>query len=68
MRIRPTESIVGPTCCIQIGCKRWERLERVGLERNLQNKKAGGKLCAGNGPAPIPLDESGGPLRKISQL
>jgi hypothetical protein len=36
--------------------------ERVGLERDLQNKKAGGKLCVGNGPAPIPLDESGRPL------
>ncbi len=42
--------------------------EHVSLERDLQNKKAGSKLCARVTPAPIPLNESGGPLRKISQL
>jgi len=29
-----------------------------------KTKRQGGKLCAGNGPAPIPLDESGRPLKK----
>jgi hypothetical protein len=40
--------------------------ECVGLERDLQNKRTGGKLCAGNCPAPFPLDGRGS--RQKNQL
>jgi len=59
----------GLTCCIQISFTGREGLPSASVWiATCKTKSRGAKLSAGNGPAPIPLDQSGRPLEKISKL